>query len=438
MRKIDGLISRSVAFDVLNATLYSRQPFDEVFNQHPLLKKMEQRDRGFAYYIIITTLRHLGQINNIIEQCLKKRLPPKANRAKIIISIGVCQFLFLKTPPHAAVSTSVALADQQNQGAYKKLINAILRRVTNEGNQLLTHHDVARLNTPKWLWDSWVKAYGEKITRLIVQSHMEIPKTDLFVKNNVEEWAEKLGAKLLFTGGVRLLSASDIPNLEGYEDGAWWVQDAGASLPAQLFGKNLKGKKIADICAAPGGKTAQLLAAGATVVALDRSKKRLQTLLTNLERLSFTIETFCVDAGTWQAKELFDGVLVDAPCSATGTIRRHPDVQYLKDEKDVAHAHQAQLRLLNAAAKMIKPDGQVIFATCSLQPEEGPEVVDKFLANHPDWQRQIINSHEIGGRPELISSAGDLRTLPHYSADIESANDIGGMDGFFAARLIKK
>ena len=437
MRKNDGLASRSVAFDVLNITLYSRQPFDEVFNKHPFLKNMEHRDRGLAYYIIITTLRHLGQIDDIIRSCLEKKLPPKAKYAKLILRIGICQFLFLNTPPHAAVSTSVDLADQQKQGAYKKLINAILRRVTAEGKNFLARQDAARLNTPTWLWESWIKAYGEKMTRQIIKAHMEIPKTDLFVKKNVEKWARKLNGKLLTTGGIRLQYDSNIPSLEGYEDGAWWVQDAAASLPAQLFGKDLTGKKVLDMCSAPGGKTAQLLAAGAEVVALDRSKKRLQRLKLNMERLSFTVKVICADAGLWQANELFDGVLIDAPCSATGTIRRHPDVMYLKEEKDVFHAHQVQVRLLNAAAGMIKTDGQVVFSTCSLQPEEGPDVIDKFLIGHPEWRRHRINSNEIGGQAELISVVGDLRTLPHHLVDIENTKNIGGMDGFFAARLKK-
>ncbi|MBT3916384.1 MAG: MFS transporter [Rhodospirillaceae bacterium] len=418
---------RSLAFDVLTVTLHSSQPFDDAFNQHPRVNKLEPRDRGFAFNIVITTLRHLGQIDDIIDKCLDKKLPPKARLAKIILRIGICQLLFLDTPQHAAVSTSVDLADQQKQGPYKKLINAILRRVTREREKLLAGQDIEKLNTPSWLWDSWAQAYGEETTRRIAAAHLEMPALDLSVKSDPAGWAEKLEAQFLPTGGIRLPASTNVTELAGYEDGAWWVQDAAASLPAQLFGKDLTGKKIADICAAPGGKAAQLLAAGAEVIALDRSEKRLVTLAENLSRLALTAETICADAAAWRPDVLLDGVLLDAPCSATGTIRRHPDVQNLKREKDVSHAHQAQLRLLNAAAEMVKPEGIIVFATCSLQPEEGPDVIEAFLTAHPNWQRQPINAQEIGDNAEFITDAGDLRTFPYFR-----------MDGFFAARLGQK
>ena len=425
---------RTLALDVLNATLKSGQPFDEAFNLHPRVNKLEPRDRGFAFHIVITTLRHLGQIDDIINRCLESKLPPKANLARTILQMGVSQLLFLETAAHAAVSTSVNLADQQNQGPYKKLVNAVLRRVDREKQKFLGQQDPARLNTPDWLWVSWVKAYGEDTTRQIAAAHLKMPALDLSVKSNALEWAQKLGGQVLSTGGVRLPSVTNIFELEGFEEGAWWVQDAAASLPAQLFGKDLIGKKIADICAAPGGKTAQLIAAGAKVVALDRSEKRLKVLEENMDRLSFTAEMICADAGVWRPKELLDGVLVDAPCSATGTIRRHPDVQFLKREKDVNNAHQAQSRLLKAAAEMVKPGGQIVFATCSLQPEEGPGVIDAFLSTHPKWQRRILVASDVGGHAGLITDFGDLRTLPFHIGDLE---DLDGMDGFFAARLVQ-
>lgn len=431
---------RALAFDVLNTALGSRQPFDETFNQHPGVNKLEARDRGFAFHIVITTLRHLGQIDDIIEKCLDKEMPPKAKFAKMILRIGISQLLFLETPAHAAVSTSVDLAEQLDQGPYKKMINAILRRVTRESEKLLGQQDEAKLNTPEWLWESWVAAYGEKTARKIAGAHLEIPALDLSVKSDAEKWAETLEGEMLATGGIRLAASVAVPELAGFEEGAWWVQDAAASLPAQLFGPDLTGQKIADICAAPGGKTAQLLAQGAEVIALDRSEKRLVTLSENLARLDLNAETICADAGTWQPEELLDGVLVDAPCSATGTIRRHPDVLYLKRERDVNNAHQAQLRLLNAAAQMIKPDGQIVFATCSLQPEEGPDVIAAFLTDHPNWQRRPVEAAEIGGKAEFITDLGDLRTLPHFQPGLsdEISGMVSGMDGFFAARLIQK
>ena len=435
---------RAITFDVINSTLQSRQPFDEAFNQHSRVTKLEPRDRNLAYNIIITTLRHLGQIDDIIHQCLIKDLPQNGKYARTILRIGICQLLFLDIPAHAAVDTSVKLAVQQRQGIYKKLINAVLRRVAREGSELLEFQDAEKLNTPDWLWNSWIKAYGKEITRNIARAHLKIPALDLWAKSEPKIWAQKLGGQILPTGGIRLSSSTKIASLDGYKDGAWWVQDAAASLAVQLFGTDLKGKEIADICAAPGGKTAQLLSAGAKVIALDRSEKRLKILSENLKRLSFSAEIICADAGDWQPSRLLDGVLVDAPCSGTGTIRRHPDVKYLKNKNIILQTHRAQLRLLKAATKMTKPDGQIVFSTCSLQPEEGPNVIDSFLSDHPDWQRKSIQLKNIKNHTEFITDAGDIRTLPFHlgnyikNKNSENFTNMGGMDGFFSTCLIRK
>ena len=435
---------RGIAFDIVNTTLTSRQPFDEAFNQHPRINKVEPRDRNLSYNIIITTLRHLGQIDDIIDQCLNKKLPINARFAKTILRIGICQLLFLNIPAHAAVDTSVKLAVQQKQGMYKKLINAILRRVTRESSALLKFQDAEKLNTPDWLWTSWIAEYGEETTRNIAKAHLKKPALDLWVKSKPKLWAQKLGGQILPTGGIRLPSATNVAGLEGFKDGEWWVQDAAASIPVQLFGADLKGKVIADICAAPGGKTAQLISAGANVIALDRSEKRIQTLKENLERLSFFPEVICENAVTWLPKKLLDGVLIDAPCSATGTIRRHPDIKYLKNGKVVKQTQPAQLRLLESAAKMIKPDGQIVFSTCSLQPEEGPKVIDTFLSEHLDWKRKSIPPKIMKNHSEFITSAGDIRTLPFHLSDYARHNypqnykNMGGMDGFFSTCLIQK
>jgi 16S rRNA (cytosine967-C5)-methyltransferase len=435
---------REIAFDIVNTTLESRQPFDEAFNQHPGINKLKPRDRNLAYNIIITTLRHLGQIDDIIDQCLNKKLPIKAKFAKTILRIGIAQLLFLNTPAHAAVDTSVKLAIQKKQGVYKKLINAILRRVTRESSTLLDSQDAEKLNTPDWLWSSWIAAYGEETTRNIAKAHLKIPALDLWVKSEPKLWAQKLGGQTLPTGGIRLPSATNVAGLEGFKDGAWWVQDAAASLPVQLFGADLKGKMIADICAAPGGKTAQLISAGATVIALDRSEKRIKTLRENLKRLSFFPEIICESAENWLPNKLLDGVLIDAPCSATGTIRRHPDIKYLKNDKVVVQTHQVQLRLLKAATKMIKPDGQIVFSTCSLQPEEGSKVINTFLSNHSNWQRKSISPIFTKDHSEFITSDGDIRTLPFHLNNYTERNypqnheNMSGMDGFFSTCLIQK
>ena len=386
----------------------------------------------------------LNYIIKLIDQCLKKTLPNKGMFARNILRLGICQLLFLNTPAHAAVDTSVKLAIQKKQGMYKKLINAILRRVTRESSALLESQDAEKLNTPDWLWSSWIAAYGEETTRNIAKAHLKIPALDLWVKSEPKLWAQKLGGQSLPTGGIRLPSATNVTGLEGFKDGAWWVQDAAASLPVQLFGADLKGKMVADICAAPGGKTAQLISAGANVIALDRSEKRIKTLRENLRRLSFFPEIICESAENWLPNKLLDGVLIDAPCSATGTIRRHPDIKYLKNDKIVLQTHEVQLRLLTAATKMIKPDGQIVFSTCSLQPEEGPKVINTFLSNHSNWRRKSISSIFTKDNSEFITSDGDIRTLPFHLSDYAERNyppnheNMSGMDGFFSTCLIQK
>ncbi len=435
---------RSVAYDVINSTLQSRRPFDEAFNQHIRIDKLSSMDRKLAFNIIITTLRFLGQIDDIISQCLTTNLPHRGRFARTILRIGVCQLINLDIPAHAVVNTSVNLAKQKKQDAYKKLINAILRRVARERGELMKAHDVAKLTTPEWLWNSWLNAYGEETTRKIAESHLKIPPLDLWAKSDANIWAKKLGGQLLPTGGIRLNGSEGLSELEGFKDGSWWVQDAAASLPVQLFGKNLKGKVIADICAAPGGKTAQLIAAGAKVIAIDKSEKRLKKMTENLERLSFFPDVICSDALLWRPQKLLDGVLVDAPCSATGIIRRHPDVKYLKNIKSITQARETQLRLLEAATTMIKSDGQIVFSTCSLQPEEGHNLVNTFLSEHPNWKRKEFQSSDLKNCTEFITSAGDIRTLPfHLSTDRSSINPKknipkGGMDGFFSTCLIQK
>lgn len=281
-----GLLARRIALNVINSTLKSKRSADELFNNHKMLNKIDQRDRNFSYNLIMTVLRHLGQIDDMVKRCLNTELPKKAYLARNILRLGICQLVFLRTPSHAAVNTSLVMAEIENQGPYKKLLNALLRRIDREKASIIKEQDAARLNTPDWLWNSWVNAYGEIVTRKIALAHMKVPTIDISVKSNINEWAKKLGGAVLPTGSIRLRSSSNITAIDGFNHGEWWVQDAAARLPSTLFTNDLKGKLIADICAAPGGKTAQLINSGANVVAVDRSKARLKVLSENLSRLS--------------------------------------------------------------------------------------------------------------------------------------------------------
>jgi 16S rRNA (cytosine967-C5)-methyltransferase len=420
---------RLLAANVLEDILYRKQTFEHSFPLQLHRRLLDTRDKSFAFHLILTTLRRLGQIDELIGRCLDRPLPRKAAGARTILRLGVAQLFFLDVPPHAAVNTSVDLANERKQGPYKKLINAVLRRLNREGKTLVGDQDSAKLNTVEWLWESWAAAFGHQICRRIAEAHLCQAPLDLTVKNNATTWTQNLSGQLLKTGSIRLFKYGDVETLFGYEEGAWWVQDTAAVLPVKLLG-DIKGLRIADLCAAPGGKTAQLAAGGAEVIAIDRSANRLNRLKQNIDRLSLTVETVVADAISWRPKYLLDAVLIDAPCTATGTIRRHPDIQYLKNPGHVTSGLVVQKALLQAASEMVKPGGVILYATCSLQPEEGPSIIEEFIGSGAAVSRHPICASELAGMEEFLTSDGDLRTLPCFLAEH------GGMDGFFAARLV--
>ncbi len=428
--------SRSVALELLGAVLGRKRPLDEALSGHPEFAGLDGRDRAFARLLTATTLRRLGQLDALIDFALEKPLPAKAKGVRDLLRLGLCQLVFLETPAHAAVDTTVELAQVRGHGPHKALINAILRRLDREGGELVKGQDAPRLNTPDWLWDAWIKAYGEPTSRRIAEAHLSEAPLDLTVKADAPRdkmaWAEKLDAKVLPTGSLRRPPGGRITELPGFADGSWWVQDAAAALPVFLLG-DIKDRHVIDLCAAPGGKTAQLASRGARVTAVDRSDKRLGLLRENLSRLGLQAEMVLDDAVSWRPAKKADAVLVDAPCSATGTIRRHPDVARLKTPGDVAKLSQVQDRLLSAAFDMVRPGGLVVYCSCSLQPEEGIErieaLMDSGMSTGLALERVPIRPDEIGGLEELLSPDGDLRSLPFHLAEQ------GGMDGFYAARL---
>jgi 16S rRNA (cytosine967-C5)-methyltransferase len=425
-----GLIARAMALELLESVLENRLPFDEAWAQHRGLKRLDEKDRGFVRHLCATTLRRLGQIDALIDHCLDKPIQKRALDIRYFLQIGVTQILFLKTPPHAAVDTTVNLADYYGFKPLKGFVNAVLRRITKEGDALLAAQDAERLNTPNWLWQSLSSAYGEAIARQIAQAHLNEPPLDITVKENPDTWATTLEGTVLPTGSVRRTHAGTITTLPGFDDGSWWVQDTAAALPAHLLG-NVQGQSVIDLCAAPGGKTAQLALGGASVIALDRSAGRLKILRENLRRLSLSAEVIQGDARSWQPAEPVDSVLIDAPCSATGTIRRHPDISWLKSIEDVETLALRQQELLSAAATMVRPGGTIVFCTCSLQAEEGPAQITAFLDQHRGFMRNQITKDEVFGLQDTLTELGELRTLPHHMAEH------GGMDGFFAARLVR-
>jgi 16S rRNA (cytosine967-C5)-methyltransferase len=430
---VPGLAARRAAAEILGAVLQKRRPLDEQLEGHGL-GALPERDRALVRVLVATALRRLGTLRHLIAGLLERGLPADAPQVEIVLLIGAVQILFLDVPDHAAVDLSVRLTQADRKSAhYAGLVNAVLRRLTREGKRRLSELDGAPLDTPEWLMRRWTARYGEDTARAIGEAHTHEPALDLTVKDAADAWAAKLAGRVLPTGSVRTLASGPVAELPGFAEGAWWVQDTAAALPARLLG-DVRGKTVADLCAAPGGKTAQLAHAGARVVAVDRSSSRLNRLRQNLARLNLSAEIVEADATQWQA-EPFDAVLLDAPCSSTGTIRRHPDIPWLKGEADLAKLTALQGRLLDRAAAMVKPGGTLVYCTCSLEPEEGEDAVAALLGRDPGLRRGPIAPEEVAGRAELLSPQGDLRTLPCQLPDPDPR--WSGLDGFYAARLVR-
>jgi 16S rRNA (cytosine967-C5)-methyltransferase len=348
----------------------------------------------------------------------------------MILRLGAAQLLLLDTPAHAAVAETVALCGNR-EAKLRGLVNAVLRRLARDGKALLAPLDAAKLDTPPWLWHVLSTAHGEDAARAVAAIHAQEPPLDLSVREDAAGWAGKLGARLLANGTLRLSDAGNVADLPGFAEGAWWVQDAAASLPARLLG-DVAGRDVIDLCAAPGGKTLQLAAAGARVVAVDQSEKRLARLSENLARTGLTATCVAADAVEWRPEAPVGHVLLDAPCTASGTLRRNPEIAYLKSPADADRLVVVQDRLLDAAAAMTAPGGTLVYAVCSLDPREGKSRVAAFLARNPAFRRRRVTPGETGGEAALISADGDLTTLPCHWAEQ------GGMDGFYAARLVRQ
>ncbi len=404
--------TREIAFDLLTAVLDRRRPLEEALDA---AAAAEPRDRAAAHRLAAAVLRRLGSLDAVLEPFLT-RAPPDGVRH--ILRLGAAGLLLLDTPPHAAVATAVGLARARRLAPFAGLVNAVLRRVSEAGPAALDGLDGPRLDTPPWLWASW----GTE-ARAIAEAHGREAPLDLTLRPGVEP---PPGGTLLPTGSVRLPAGTRVQDLPGFDSGAFWVQDAAAALPAALLHAQ-PGERVADLCAAPGGKTAQLAAAGAQVTAVERDAFRLRRLHENLARLQLEVEVVQADATHWTPPAPFDAVLLDAPCSATGTIRRHPDVARLKRPRDVAESAAGQDRLLAAATALLRPGGRLIYAVCSLQPEEGPARV----AALPGLRAHPFTAAELTGVPAALTPEGWLRTHPGLWAER------GGMDGFFAARFVR-
>jgi 16S rRNA (cytosine967-C5)-methyltransferase len=431
---VPGLAVRLLAADILDGVLRQRRALDDILESSNALAALAERDRALVRALVGLVLRRLGTLRHLLAIFLERGLPAQAPRVEIALLLGAAQILFLNVPDHAAVDLAVRVAQADRRATpFAPLVNAVLRRLTREGAARLAALDRSALDAPDWLMARWTAAYGDTTARAIAAANSQEPALDVTVKSDPEFWAAKLGGRVLATGSVRLVAPGAVGALSGFAEGAWWVQDAAAAMPARLVG-DIRGLRVADLCAAPGGKTAQLILAGAKVTAVDRAPARLRRLRENLARLALEAEIVCADLEKWTA-EPFDAVLLDAPCSSTGTIRRHPDVAWLKDAGDIVKLSRLQRRLLDRAVALTKPGGTLVYCTCSLEPEENENVVADLLAREPTIRRVRIAGSDVFGRDELISKDGDLRTLPCHFPDADSR--FAGVDGFYAARLVK-
>ncbi len=432
-----GLLVRTAAAAVLNDVVINGHALDERLSPAAIpnrLVGLDARDRALVRSIVTVSLRRLGTIKQSIAKLLEHGLPRQAAQIEWTLIIAAAQILFMEIPDHAAVDLAVRIVRLETKTApYASLVNAVLRNIARDRDSLLAASDPLEHDTPHWLAARWRKTYGEAEAHAIAAAHCQEPTLDLTVKSDLEGWQQKLGGVALPTGSLRLQTHTPVSELAGYNEGEWWVQDAAAALPALLL--RLKpGMKVADFCAAPGGKAAQLAASGADVTAIDRSAERLKILAANFERLHLQAEMIVADVTSLKGL-LFDAILIDPPCTGTGTIRRHPDIAWIKKASDIAALAALQTRMLDKAADMVKPGGLIVYCTCSIEPEEGELQIQNFLRRNPDISRLPILPEEVGGLTEVLNSSGELRTLPsHLRADHPR---LSGLDGFFAARLIR-
>lgn len=430
-----GLACRLAASAALSDIVVNGRGLDEALSaatQNARFTAFDDRDRALARSIVVVSLRRLGTLRRYLGRLLEKGLPKKSGQLEWLLIITAAQILFLDVPDHAAVNACVQAVrlDPASQ-PFAALANAVARNVARGRDDF--ESDDPFVDTPGWLAARWRKHYGEETAAAVASANrVEVP-LDITVKSDPAAWATRLDGDILATGSIRLRTHTPVPDLEGYAEGQWWVQDAAAALPARFL-KAQPGERVADLCAAPGGKTAQLCLTGASVTAVDRSAERLKRFTVNMERLGFGAETEVADV-TAYAAAAFDAVLLDAPCTATGTMRRHPDVGWIKRASDIPVLATLQARMLDRAAALIRPGGRLVYCTCSIEPEEGEAQIAALLRRNPDLVRSPILVTEVDGLAQSITPLGELRTLPCHPARLDPP-PLFGLDGFYAARLV--
>ncbi|AJY48406.1 MFS transporter [Martelella endophytica] len=431
-----GYPPRAAATKILAAVIDRKTSLDGMLdsdNGNAVYRSLTPADQGLCRALVLTALRHKPMIEAAISGLLDRPLPSGARALSHVLTIAAAQILYLDVPDHSAVDIAVeqANADPRNK-RFAGLVNAVLRKLARQKERTLSR--IAGISPlPDWFLERLTEIYGTEKAAAIGTAQLTPPSIDLSVKSDPEGWAGRLGGRALATGSVRLEKTEGaISAMDGFAEGEWWVQDAAAAIPASLFG-DLSGQRVVDLCAAPGGKTAQLIVQGASVTALERSKSRLKRLDQNLERLGLSAETVAADMMEYRPAALFDAALLDAPCSSTGTARRHPDVPWTKDMADIEKLAEVQYAMLRQALDLVRPGGIVIFSNCSLDPLEGEAMVARLLADGAPAERCEFPAGRPDALKHLFDADGAIRTTPADTLDGEA-----GLDGFYAVALKKR
>jgi 16S rRNA (cytosine967-C5)-methyltransferase len=434
----DMLAARQVALLLLDHILGQKQPLDTAFENSGEFRSLPSPDRIFCRTLVATALRRLGQIDDLISKAEaspdQKKTGHKTLLLRNIFRLGTAQIMFMDVPAHVAVDTSVRIAELHRMDRQKDSVASLLRILARIGKEWLSRQDEARLNTPEWLLKIWIDDYGLKTAAQIARANMAEAPLDITLRDESERnyWASNLKASEVGKDTLRRMTDGPVHEITGYNEGSWWPQDAAAAIPAALFG-NLTGKTVIDLCATLNGKSAQLAARDANVIAINRSAQNLKKLESQLAglRLAEKMQGIASDAASWQPKEAPQFILVDAPCTGTGTIRRHPDIMHLKSMRDLESAVHMQMHILANAFHILAPGGVLVYCACSLQKVEGEDQINYLLSENASAAKIAITPGEIGGLADCITENGDIRTLPFHLAAS------GGLDGYFISRITK-
>ncbi|MEL0232314.1 MAG: RsmB/NOP family class I SAM-dependent RNA methyltransferase [Hyphomicrobiales bacterium] len=428
-----GYKARELAVDVLlNITqknINTDQSFDFYLSKDKY-KSLPKEDLAFSKNIIMTTLRYWGFIEKILDKYLSNSIEEHSPRIHIILLISITQIIVISSPPYAVVNIAINLT-KRDRKSYKLqgLVNAVLRKISREIEDINLKEFDANFLLPDWLRSRWHEQYNPSEILSTAQSLLTPPPLDITVKQPESKLVSEINGVTLNTGTIRLFDYGFIPDIKYYSDGEWWVQDVSASIPVKLIENEIKGMNFVDFCAAPGGKTANLIQAGAIVTAIDSSKERIKVLEQNLRRLKYKAEIIHADASVWSPKKPYDGVLIDAPCSSTGVIRRNPDILRRKDF-NLDYFVSIQEKLLRNGLDIIKKGGILVYCTCSMEKEEGEDQIKKILSERADVNIKEIDIEKISIVKKYIKPEGYVRIIPNTLAD-------GGNDGFFISILQK-